>query len=157
MPDVTNVAGTTIAEYYKLFGLNDVSNNGMKYDNEGKLYINANIIKTGNFVVGNINTMDEFVTIFSAGWDDNGVGSVRLAGWEVTKDKIQAAPGLTGISNPTYTGIYTGSGRRLRTNTNLSSSPVRFASGFRTRNKTKGPTVVSSGDELELTYDCMEI
>lgn len=78
-----NVSGSTAAEYYKLFGTND-NTQGMKFDN-GNLYINASMINTGVLTItqNGDEASESNKTLFSAGWDDNGKGSVYINGMTV--------------------------------------------------------------------------
>jgi hypothetical protein len=63
-----NISGSTAAEYYKLFGT-DIDNNGMKYNDDGKLFINATMINTGTLTITDDGSATGEV-LFSAGWNE---------------------------------------------------------------------------------------
>ena len=98
-----NVNMQTAATYFSLFGT-DKTSQGMKYDSEGNLFINAEMINAGQFTVSN--GSDDI--IFSAGWKEfNGqkIGSVELGGWEVNhkglflKENENYVAGFGGINS----------------------------------------------------------
>lgn len=80
----SNVSGSAAAEYYKLFGTGE-TNQGMKYNDDGKLYINASMINTGILTItkNGGEASESNKTLFSAGWDSNGKGSVYINGMTV--------------------------------------------------------------------------
>lgn len=110
----TRVDGQTAATYYKLFGLGKQSD-GMKYDDQGNLFINAKMINTGTFTVTNDGT-DTGDVLFSAGWDAAGNGIVKIGGWQATENSIVDKNDQIGLYsqdtmpfNSTYARIMAGS------------------------------------------------
>lgn len=81
-----NVSGEKAAAFYKLFGYGDAEKQGIKYDGEGNAYINATMINTGILTVtkgGNGNDKND--VLFSAGWNNDGTGSVKIGAMEVSQ------------------------------------------------------------------------
>ena len=86
--DTSPVDGQTAATFFRLFGLGKTSD-GMKYDQNGNLYINAEMINTGALTVTKGGEgSDKNDVLFSAGWSKDGVGVVNLAGWHATETSL---------------------------------------------------------------------
>jgi hypothetical protein len=90
---IENVDPFAAAEYYKItnFGNKDA----WGYDPSGNMYINATYINTGALTVTKGGSgVDKDSTVFSAGWgkDDNNndIGIVNLAGWEITPTALRS-------------------------------------------------------------------
>ena len=144
------VTGDKAVAFYKLFGYN-ADNEGIAYDEDGKAYINATMIRTGTLTVGETDN-----PIFSAGWnlvdkkDENGntikdendkpvkeeVPVCTVGGWYVTDNllsdgdstnKIGSVGIYSGYDSPDSPGFGLFADSLVKSGT---TSPVRFYAGL---------------------------
>ena len=88
----SNIPAHAAVTFAKLFtGSNGTVEQGLKYDTNGKVYINASLIKTGLLSVGDDGEL------LSAGWNGT-TPTVELAGWTATPQMLcynNLQPGAT--------------------------------------------------------------
>lgn len=121
---VENATGQQGAEFLKLFGM-DAQQQGLGYTKNpdgitNKLYINAEMIQTGQLTVRKDPKDIYSDLLFSAGWNNYGMGSVKMAGWEVNKDFIKKDNTL----------IHSGTTITRDSLTTKTKSPIRFSAGM---------------------------